>query len=783
MGVVLWLLAVQGALGAFDTVWYHEVRARLPTRPEARRELLLHSGRDFLYAILFSTLPWVAMRGAWIVALAGLLLAEIGITLADFVIEDETRRPQGGVFPGERATHAIMGIVYGAMLGYLLPELWRWEQEPTSLSLASIAAPLPLRILLAAMAAGVAASGVRDLLSAVGVKAARWPHRVEAGVGTFYEDFRSELARWGERYATRPKDELLEVAFLSLEREQLVSVTYHDDLLARRLAMLPVDPPTRELIRHALAFTWKDEEMHAVYVRGLLWREGRAWLRARANWHFVTGLVAGWATFVQQHVRWRDAPVSRAIATGILWGGLLTGTAPPSVRQHLRYHSFREFCAFNVDAERTATLAWDRLAVLGRRLGLDPRTVALFERIRDDEVQHQRLFELLVEALGPDDALAPGWDAETLAARIGAIHPEFLPRPRRSENNPLGAGGRVAVSAGAGSREAGLLEAVKRAGLAELLATHASGRPLRVAVKTSFMLGVNRDDRSPIVSPESVSALVGVLRTLGAGEVKVLEAPTLYDRFLSRRSVSEVAAYFGFDRDVADASADRVSADYPRGMVPTTVSASWRDADLRIVLGKLRTHPVNLVMLGLSALEGLGERADAFHFAERMAAPEVAVVTLAARYPPHFSVLDGWDDAPDGIAGMLGSRSPRSPHRFYAGRDTLAVDLVAARHLGLPDPYLSRQLRTAIHWFGDPRERIDIDGCDAPITDWRLPWRSSVVAAAVVLSSFVYAHASRRGALFVPPVDERAFPPLAPPSTLLRAGRRAVWWALGLSPR
>ena len=39
MNAVLWLFFAQGLLGAFDTVYYHEVRARLPAggvraRPE-----------------------------------------------------------------------------------------------------------------------------------------------------------------------------------------------------------------------------------------------------------------------------------------------------------------------------------------------------------------------------------------------------------------------------------------------------------------------------------------------------------------------------------------------------------------------------------------------------------------------------------------------------------------------------------------------------------------------------------------------------------------------------
>jgi uncharacterized protein (DUF362 family) len=604
-------------------------------------------------------------------------------------------------------------------------------------------------------------------------------------VGTFYQDFRVELARWEKRYAGRPREELLKLAFLSLEREQLVTVTYHDDLLSKRLAALPLEAPTRELFRHALAFTWKDEEMHAVYVRGLLWREGSFTARLRANWHFLAGLLAGWATFVQQHVSWREAPLSRALSTATLWGGLLTGTAPPSVRQHLRYHSFRDFCAFNIDAEKTAALSWERLAVLGRQAGIEAGTVELFERIREDELQHEKLFALLADSLSADDRLKEGLGVDALAGRIGALHPGFLPWSRRTAEarHVLGSGGRVSVTEGGASREEALERALNEAGLWTLLEARAKAlgkqiAELRVAVKTSFMLGVHRGDPSMIVAPESLSALVHALRAKGVTDVAVLEAPTGYDRFHQGRTVAEVARYFGFQGGyrLVDAASEQVPASYPRGMVPATISATWRDADVRLVLGKLRSHPVKGALLGLSTLEGLGMRPDAFHFAERPATPEIAMVTLAHEYPPHFSVLDAWSGLPDGLAGMLGAKRTLAPGRWYAGADALAVDLVAARHAGIPDPYTSRPLRTAIHWFGDPRQQLEVSGRDAPIPGWRRPFGGGFAHALAFLAAFVYAHASGRGALFVPSVDEQAFPPRSRPGPLLRLGKRVMRW-------
>ena len=53
--------------------------------------------------------------------LAALLTAEIILTLTDFVVEDAVRSTLGGVYQGERVMHAVMGLVYGAMLAHLLP--------------------------------------------------------------------------------------------------------------------------------------------------------------------------------------------------------------------------------------------------------------------------------------------------------------------------------------------------------------------------------------------------------------------------------------------------------------------------------------------------------------------------------------------------------------------------------------------------------------------------------------------------------------------------------------
>lgn len=177
MNTALWLLALLGLIGAFDTLYFHEWRGRLVARRDMRAELKLHVARDAIYVVIFGTLPLVAWYGWWTGVLALLLAAEIVITLADFVTEDKVRAGIGGVFAGERITHAVMGIVYGAMLGYLAPTLWRWVQEPIGLVETTHPVPAALDASLVAMAVGILAHGARDLYAVLGLPGSQWPWR------------------------------------------------------------------------------------------------------------------------------------------------------------------------------------------------------------------------------------------------------------------------------------------------------------------------------------------------------------------------------------------------------------------------------------------------------------------------------------------------------------------------------------------------------------------------------------------------------------------------------
>lgn len=160
MKIAIWILLVQATLGATDTLYYHEYKLKLPHGDHTQIELRLHAVRDFCYAIIIGSLGFATWQGvlAWI--LLAILAVEIIITLWDFVEEDKVRKLPAG----ERCMHSIMGIVYGAFLAYLVPEILSWSQLPTGWGVSYHGIPAWLLLLIAI---GVFVSGIRDLVASL----------------------------------------------------------------------------------------------------------------------------------------------------------------------------------------------------------------------------------------------------------------------------------------------------------------------------------------------------------------------------------------------------------------------------------------------------------------------------------------------------------------------------------------------------------------------------------------------------------------------------------------
>ena len=256
-------------------------------------------------------------------------------------------------------------------------------------------------------------------------------------VSQIHHEFESQLADWHERYAKDPDREILSLYLLALEREENVVVAYDDEVLGRRLAAMQIPAGVRDLMRYALARVRRDEQAHVLDAQTALLQLGRPMVRVHKLIHETAGAMGGWTAAVRQHWRWPQAPLSRAAATVLLWAGRLTGRVPSSVRPHLDYLSFRDFCRYNVETEGTAWLCWQRLAELAADVpGPASEAVADMRRVADDEDRHRRVFATLASTLTVDDRLRDGVIEEHLAASLFVIGPHFVAAGMR------GAGGR-----------------------------------------------------------------------------------------------------------------------------------------------------------------------------------------------------------------------------------------------------------------------------------------------------------------------------------------------------
>jgi uncharacterized protein (TIGR01777 family) len=158
--LALQLMAAQGCLGAFDTLYHHELTETLAQRTTARKELAIHAVRALIYATLFVGLAYWEWHGALAWVLLGVFAVEILLTLWDFVVEDRTR-----LLPAtERVTHTVLAINGGAFITLLALNAGDWAARPTALAWSPQGW---LSVFLAVCGIGVGVSGMRDGLAAL----------------------------------------------------------------------------------------------------------------------------------------------------------------------------------------------------------------------------------------------------------------------------------------------------------------------------------------------------------------------------------------------------------------------------------------------------------------------------------------------------------------------------------------------------------------------------------------------------------------------------------------
>jgi hypothetical protein len=92
-----------------------------------------------------------------------------------FVVEDWVRKSLGGLYPGERIMHGVMGIVYDGMLGFLVPILRNWWAAPSGLALSPVNVIPEVRWIIFVMGWGGLVSGIRDMCAAFEIPGSAWP--------------------------------------------------------------------------------------------------------------------------------------------------------------------------------------------------------------------------------------------------------------------------------------------------------------------------------------------------------------------------------------------------------------------------------------------------------------------------------------------------------------------------------------------------------------------------------------------------------------------------------
>ena len=586
------------------------------------------------------------------------------------------------------------------------------------------------------------------------------------------QDVTRLLQRWKLKYAGRPRLERQKLLLLALEREQIVAVAYREEAVAGRVATLPIGDDARDLVRQTLIWIWKDEQLHAEYLRGELLQAPGRFSKAVVFGRQAQGALSGWTSATSNLRDSASAPFRTGAASVLVAAAGLTKQVPTVLRRELRYQSFHRYCQLNIALEASAELAYRRLAELSN----DPVERQTVDRIREDEARHTEAFRLLAGALTDDDRLVNPTTVNDLVADMAAVSIWFVParlRPATAaikatpalaqamSRRPRSFASRTRVAVGSGrddaDKQAVLEDCLDRAGLGDRAAGVSS-----VAIRASFMLGYDRRDRSNVNDPEMLELLACYLKRRGANDVVVLESPTVYANAYAHRSVAEVAAYFGFDSAayrIVDISEDMRPYTYERGFVQHAISGSWLDAELRIVVPKLRCAPTDFAHLGLCSLEGTTGRIDDTVYAGRRVDYRSATMMLLDVAPPDFSVIDGWAPVADGLFGVMACHRPAQVRHIYAGADVVSVDEVVLEDLGV-DPRRAPIVKMAYHWFGLAPAAVEVDGHRPDLRhELRGAHASGAARALGMLSDPVYVYMSNAGRIFVPQFDEPSFCP------------------------
>jgi hypothetical protein len=111
------------------------------------------------------------------------------------------------------------------------------------------------------------------------------------------------LERSNRQYSDYPELEDNVLLLMALERENLVSHAYKEQNLFKSIELLKISSEEKSIVKKAIAWIWKDEQMHTTYVHSqLLDQKKRS--RFLDIFSFQMGVPSGgWASSVICHHR------------------------------------------------------------------------------------------------------------------------------------------------------------------------------------------------------------------------------------------------------------------------------------------------------------------------------------------------------------------------------------------------------------------------------------------------------------------------------------------------
>jgi Domain of unknown function (DUF362) len=598
-------------------------------------------------------------------------------------------------------------------------------------------------------------------------------------IETICGDVREILAEWDHKYADRPAVLARKLWLLALEREQIVVVAYRDDTVMQRVNQLDIPDDLRAVIRQTLAWIWKDEEMHVDYARSRLAKGRRPVPTAVIFGRQLVGAFSGWVSATSNHVDRAQDPARAFVAKTIVTAGRVTKRIPAQLAKELSHHqTFRGYCALNVALEESAALGYELLM----KHVTDATELAAVQRIEADERRHQQSFRVLAAAIDESGRLRSEVSAQEVIDDLAAISTFHLPASVREDTTrtvfqPDRSVGRSTHKPN-DHVDATLWPVLDDLKFSDVILPGSS-----VVIKGAFMLGYHKADLSNVGSPVVIDSVARYARKHGAADVALIEAPTIYDRYYANRSVAQVAEYFGFSSPnyrIADASVDQVPVVFNRGLSQQTMSETWMNATVRVVVSKLRGDPTEVAHLSLSTMQGMGSRTDTLIHIDREIDFRTAVMMTLDLAPPDFGIVDAWGHCGDGPLGVMGCRKPATLNQFWASRNIAALDASVIADIG-EDPRAAIILRRARDWFG-----VDISADPLtvrPIDSSYRRRRATLFGKFVCLTAYpMYMFGSGKGILFVPQMDETAFPQVGDTKISTRTIRKTAQIVFGIRP-